>query len=420
MSARPGFRFLQLFQKKNLVEKMAEQQEEMSMNEILSSIKNILVENENPTVPSSSGLTPPEPHPAGNENIVKPETEVGLPDSFEIDSDNIKIDDIKFDENNDILELSPEMAVELEKNSQQMEKASETGHMELPENLADINLTPEIVDDKGDDEPEPVEEDISFDGLMNQKSEQDATAEENSAPVIDVESDPYYEEPAGEQHPAESNISETDTGLQVSADTESTTDYISEEPSAEPEIKMPEMSWPEPVEMTKEPETEPEFDIAAETEAEAEQSSFSAELPSAGLEPETPMQKEPEIENVPSVDEEVADVSASIINNFAKLFAKEETPATEQAKPALEIAPVSENVRLGDSSRTLEDMLKSAIQGLVADWVSGAKSNIDLYDMVSKEVARQTKVWLDANLPAVVEAVVKKEIERVMVKVGRS
>ena len=193
MSARPGFRFLQLFQKKNLVEKMAEQQEEMSMNEILSSIKNILVENENPTAPSSSGLTPPEPHPAGNENIVKPETEVGLPDSFEIDSDNIKIDDIKFDENNDILELSPEMAVELEKNSQQMEKASETGHMELPENLADINLTPEIVDDKGDDEPEPVEEDISFDGLMNQKSEQDATAEENSAPAIDVESDTYYE-----------------------------------------------------------------------------------------------------------------------------------------------------------------------------------------------------------------------------------
>ena len=139
----------------------------------------------------------------------------------------------------------------------------------------------------------------------------------------------------------------------------------------------------------------------------------------AVVEPEMP--REPAIENVPAVDEDVADVSANIINNFAKLFAKEETPAPEAVRPSsLGIAPVSENLRLGNASQTLEDVLKVTLQGLVADWVSGAKNNIDLYDLVSKEVARQTKVWLDANLPAVVEGVVKKEIERVMVKVGRS
>ena len=33
-------------------------------------------------------------------------------------------------------------------------------------------------------------------------------------------------------------------------------------------------------------------------------------------------------------------------------------------------------------------------------------------------VAAQTQAWLDANLPAIVEAVVSKEIERVMAKVG--
>ncbi len=403
---------------------MAEQQEEMSMNEILSSIKNILVENENPAAPLPSGLTPPEPHPAGNENTVEPAAEVGLPDSFEIGGGDIKIDDIKFDENSDILELSPEMAVELEKNSRQMENASDAGHIELSENFADIDPAPEIVDDKGDDEPEPVEEDISFDGLMKQKNEQNAATEEASAPVIDVESDPYYEEPADEQNLPEDNIAGLNAELQLPADTESENITVSapEEQVVEPEAKMPEMSWPEPVEMAKEPEAEPEpkHDTAVETEPETEQASFSAEPLTAGFEPETPEPKEPAIENVPAVDEDVADVSANIINNFAKLFAQEETPAKEPVKPTLEIAPVSENVKLGDSSQTLEDMLKSAIQGLVADWVSGAKSNIDLYDMVSKEVARQTKVWLDANLPSVVEAVVKKEIERVMVKVGRS
>lgn len=388
---------------------MAEQQEEMSMNEILSSIKDILVENENPSTPSPTGLMPPEPHPVEEGKVVDTAEEMILPDSFDIKDAGIDEKDIGFEENEDILELSPDMAVEPEKADNLPQEDSESNNINLADNFADINLMPEIIDDKGDDEPEPAEENISFDGLIEQKEEQKDVV--NAAPAIDTESDPYYEDPEGQKDVSIENGNDFSEPVMDSQNPAAVEDEISSVSAtgaeAEASVPISEMSWPEPAEIHAETKTEEPVWETSEPQQVISQ-------------PEPSVQKEPAIENVPSVDEEVADVSANIINNFAKLFAKEESPAVEQAKPTLEIAPVSGNIKLGDSSQTLEDMLKSAIQGLVADWVSGAKSNIDLYDMVSKEVARQTKVWLDANLPAVVESVVKKEIERVMVKVGRS
>lgn len=334
------------------------------MNEILSSIKNILVEGEKPAASSASGFTPPEPHSAREEKVVP--AEPVLTDSLDIEKSDLDLSELKL-EDSDILELSPDMAVESAQADALSAVTPVAEEINLADELAGVNLTPEIVDDKGDDLPEPEidgteEPEVGFDQLIEQNAQAEINEEEQNNAVIDVESEPYYEDSASEN-----------------------TDL-------------------------------PEFPAPTEEAARTE----NTEDISATADSEYHPQAEPAIENVPAVDEDVADVSANIINNFAKLFAKEETPAPEAVRPSLGIAPVSDNIRLGNASQTLEDMLKVTLQGLVADWVSGAKSNIDLYDLVSKEVARQTKVWLDANLPAVVEGVVKKEIERVMVKVGRS
>ena len=85
---------------------MAEQQDEMSMNEILSSIKNILVEGENPAASSASGFTPPEPHSAGEEKVVP--AEPVLTDSLDIEKSDLDLSELKL-EDSDILELSPDM-----------------------------------------------------------------------------------------------------------------------------------------------------------------------------------------------------------------------------------------------------------------------------------------------------------------------
>lgn len=44
--------------------------------------------------------------------------------------------------------------------------------------------------------------------------------------------------------------------------------------------------------------------------------------------------------------------------------------------------------------------------------------DVNFESYAREAVAAQTQAWLDANLPAIVEAVVSKEIERVMAKVG--
>lgn len=131
-------------------------------------------------------------------------------------------------------------------------------------------------------------------------------------------------------------------------------------------------------------------------------------------------EEEPKVETVsePEKESDAIDVSASIISNFAKMFAdkKEEQPQQEILPPAVES---SKNIDmplampLGSGNLTLEDIVKDTVSQIVE------KNLQSVNHIATQEISRQTKAWLDANLPKLVEAVVKQEIERVMVKVGR-
>ncbi len=115
-------------------------------------------------------------------------------------------------------------------------------------------------------------------------------------------------------------------------------------------------------------------------------------------------------------DSNAIDASASIISNFAKMFAKED----KQALQAPVVETVTEPIKeMGNVSRTLENMIHDVIRNIIGNEVSANWKNGLNYDQLAKEeISRQTRLWLETNLPAIVEKTVKEEIERVMAKVG--
>ena len=109
------------------------------------------------------------------------------------------------------------------------------------------------------------------------------------------------------------------------------------------------------------------------------------------------------------VKEETIDTSASIINNFAKVFAEKQQQLQAQHQPSSIEKEVSGSVEhLG-----ITDMVKETI-------INQDKQNLDSHfeQIASSIIAEQTQQWLNANLAAIVEKTVAKEIERVIAKVG--
>ena len=122
-----------------------------------------------------------------------------------------------------------------------------------------------------------------------------------------------------------------------------------------------------------------------------------------------------EEEKETTVDEETIDASASIINNFAKVFAeKQQEKAQNKAEKPQESTPeITEKVQ--------SDIEKIGIDKLVEETViKQVKASIDAHfeKIATSIITNQTKEWLNDNLASIVEKTVAKEIERVIAKVG--
>ena len=120
-----------------------------------------------------------------------------------------------------------------------------------------------------------------------------------------------------------------------------------------------------------------------------------------------------------SKPEDPIDVSTGIISNFAKMFAEQqkqkENPAErEKLKERLTAQTMSE-IELGDGSLTIEAIVRDVVTGIVE---KNLAQDFDFSAAASAEITRQTREWLSAHLPEIVEAAVRKEIERVMAKVS--
>ena len=114
------------------------------------------------------------------------------------------------------------------------------------------------------------------------------------------------------------------------------------------------------------------------------------------------------------VVKDTTDVSANIISNFAKMFSREDkTPKNVEMKEDVVISTV------GNTSKTLEEFVLDSVIKVVGKEISSQwNDGADFKVFAETEIVRQTKEWINDNLPSLVEKVVKQEIERVIAKVG--
>ena len=322
---------------------MAETQEDMSVDEILSSIKDILVNDGKPLAsPETESKEQPEKEnsPLVNESSELPSLNE-VPDLKELNLNNTQQQD-------DVIELSQDMVIPSEENKSSNETQEEM--INLEEELAGIDLTPQIIDDKGDEDPLDLR---AFPDANEPVSEVDLPQHS-----WDTSSDPY-DQPLGE------------------------TTEVTPETASEPVLA---------------PATSTDFGVTGEYVIPSIENKEDAE------------------EEASSVSDDVADVSAGIIDNFAKML---EHPDVQREEPQTISKPSVDSVSASVADMNLEDMVKNALQKQVAEMVAQAQSKINLDNIVAQEVSKMIASWLNANLPSVVENIVKKEIERVMVKVGR-
>ena len=248
-----------------------------------------------------------------------------------------------------------------------------------------------------------------------------SSSEDIKLPEIDVDSEPIFENTSSEedeQQPAEDALPvqmEEPKEMENTVEPEIVAD-------ATPEPAQENQALPEPEVEEVEPVVEEVSEVEENIEPMA-QEDIKENIPEPKAMSETKVASQVEQTTAPKSEKsDAADVSADIISNFAKMFAEQSQENKERANVASNKAESREPISvsgMGDGSKTIEQVVEDVIQGIVASSVSAEMTkNVDIVAYAKKEIHAQTRAWLEANLPAIVEAAVQKEIERVMVKVG--
>ena len=390
---------------------MADENQNAEMEDILSSIKNILEEdgNSQPVV-----------------DIPPVETDV--------------VDDLlsTMPEVDDILELSPDMRIE--QTTEQTAEA-ESVDVSLPEiendiaNSLNIGIEDETSDsvfDEALDGSAEIEQPLGMDFEQIPEIEpvvetSDAKDENNNFGIDDtvIAEQESSADLMGSSAQENSGSAESDIVLSPAAfeNTEILpAEQIETAPVIETELAPASVAFPVEEQVAEvvadevpaeEPVTEVLADeIIEEVPVETAVEEFVKEAPVIEETAEQPAYTLNTVEETSKAD--AADVSAGIISNFAKMFAREEPAAP---------APVQdETVKItaaGNTGKTLEEFVLEAISKVIGQEISRQWNDGAAFKALAEaEINRQTREWINDNLPALVEKVVKQEIERVIAKVG--
>ena len=427
-----------------------EQQNDMSMEDILSSIKNILADDsqEQSSAAETQATTLPEPQEenvAIEDDVFNLSQEMIVEEAADIKTPQAELDEIGPDFDDSAKEESPllspddteipDFSIEDSNPVGLVNPDNETETMVEPEEDFSFNIdeilksASEIIDeDNGNSTIEDnassaaseiADEDISLPDFsdIDVSSEPilDEEAETFSLPETETQpqEDPYVEnmEEASqtstfwEENANQENLSTQDTDAQaeiVATPFNEIPAAVEEEPQELPEVEYHEID-PEPQEIP-----------------EAEFSEIHEEQQEPDVKEETNINTHISEEKFETTEkEDAADVSADIINNFAKMFAEQTQEHQDKIIEEKQEVPVNVSA-MGNGNKTIEQVVEGVIQGIVASSVSAEMTkNVDIVAYAQKEIQAQTKAWLEANLPAIVEAAVQKEIERVMAKVGK-
>ncbi len=336
---------------------MTDDNENMEVDDILSSIKSILEEDED------------------DKNV----------NHVEVSSSSDESDAVAIDGTDDIIELSDDMRI------------GETG-----DDVAEINQV---------EEGSPLDLAIGdIDSDENKVSETENSSmiitEENDITVADVQDKPVDENDvnAGVEN-KEKIVSTNDGDEGVNFTVEQPVD-TEQEPHQEDVVTDSENNESNNIE-----------DVNAEAaETTESETGLSIEPQKEDVQKDLETNQEVAYSEVKEADveaDDAVDVSANIISNFAKMFAK---GGNAEKKKVVEMPQI---IGLGQGNRTLEDFVKDAIVKVIGDdiakkWNNGA----DYYSMAEAEIKRQVKEWMNNNLPIMIEKIVKEEIARVIEKVG--
>ena len=337
---------------------MSETNQENDMENILSSIKDILEEDEKNT---------------HNTDF----TENNEVDDIISDSDSTDIDDI--------LELSPDMRVEDVSTSEtqvddvvfELDKITDEQQSDGP--FFEMRTTEEETTDEG---PffEASNSELEIDDLLV-----DTTTDDNLSDI--PANEPAVEEeitPLGDLVIEEPKVVEEITPLD---------DLVIEEPKVEEEIApLDDLVIEEPA---VEEEIAPLDDLVIEEPKVEEEIAPLDDL----------VIEEPAVVNSPELPQE--DASTNIMNNFAKMFSHEEK---------VQETTISS---VGNISKTLEEFVVDSIGKAIGNEISAKWNNgADFNAFAEAEIRRLVNAWISENMASLVEEAVKKEFERVMAKVG--
>ena len=385
-----------------MAEETEAKEEDLSVEDILSSIKDILMEDN-----------------AEQQKTVQEDTENASEE--EEKEDTIATPEETAD---DVLTLSPSMIVEPslstpELNEEEKKDNSDPLDIDFEREFNALSAEPDLdeveVKDNGhsasvDEEPVELEE-------VSEKKDEEieqtpAFRELNDIRPADVDAEPIFS--------AEDDISQQDDFSDISLDNlvdDATLNAILDN---QPEDPIKPEDFVEPTDNVYENAVFEE-NVSIEPEANKEQIKIEPEEPKENI--SQPQEPEMQVAKTESFEEEAiedtADVSAGIISNFAKMFAeqqkqKQEPENKEEAEAKLKEQVLSQ-IDMGDGSLSIEVLVRDVINAIVEKHLS---KDYDFSAVAAAEIARQTKNWLNAHLPEIVEAEVKKEIERVMAKVS--
>lgn len=351
---------------------MAEDNQENEMEDILSSIKNILEEDEQKQNIAASESK------SESEDVLSDvlDTSSDIDDVLELSSD-MRVDDV--------LELSPDMRV---------------GDKETVDDAPSVDaITNEPIS--------IVQNDTNADPLAEIENINIGIADEDSDPLFAIDNDKEASGPLSivdevlaqetSEEPAEEHVADTPIIENITVEDNSASDVEGFEKIVE-EIADVDASLIDSVSLETQEITDenPQLDNASTDTPVVENETYP-------------------IQETSPVSDDVTDVSANIISNFAKMFSREEKEEIQVEKTA----PVEAITTTGDTNKTLEQFVLDSIVKVIGNEISNKWENgADFRSFAEAEITRQTTAWINDNLPTLVEKIVKQEIERVIAKVG--
>lgn len=361
-----------------------ENQSEMSMEDILSSIKGILSENE------------AEQKSESIQNIGAPaqaEEKAENDDVFDLSSSMI-VDDIPDTSHEPTANLG---LPEIEDSDSEFwggdDKSKEDD--ELPE-------LPSIADSEIDINSKSEDNEIFSTDFAKEKEEEKDISDKSLDELTQLMGEENTDSVINKEIP-ENGVSPTsvdDILAQINEGVVSATEKNKEQPITETQasssIPVDENFDPADMHMDEfseilEEETEKKFEI-----------SEPREIP-------LPSQEEKKLQET----EKPEDISEDIIDNFAEMF-------TSNTSPQKQVEEAKASTTIGNSGKTMEEMVKEVIAESLRPVIKEAISKMDekILEVVRAEVAAQAKAWINNNLSKEVEQNFQDNGPRVTEKVG--